>query len=140
MKSAARDERGFTLAELMVVISILGLLFALTVPTVSSFMRSSRLVGAAQTLEADIHYAHTIASTSRKTCIILFSGATYQVEQLNPTTTLLTREMPNGVSCSASDTATFYPWGLTDPVSVTVSDSHDSSVVQIASNGRVVRD
>lgn len=51
-----------------------------------------------------------------------------------------TRELPRGVACASTDTATFYPWGLTESVTITVSDSRRSDVLRLSSNGSVSRD
>ena len=137
MRCRTGKETGFSLVELVIVLSILGLLIAIGVPSVMSYMRTSRRVGAAQSLEGDFRYAHAVATTRQKTCIIVFASNHYDVKQLSPATTLLTRDLPRGVNCASTDTATFYAWGLTDPVTVTLADQHDTSTVRLSSNGRV---
>jgi type IV fimbrial biogenesis protein FimT len=137
MRRPTSRQTGFSLVELVIVLSILGLLIAIGVPSVMSYMRTSRRVGAAQSLEGDFRYAHVVATTKQKTCIVVFASDHYDVKQVSPATTLLTRTMPRGVSCASTDTATFYAWGLTDPVTVTLSDQHDTSTVRLSSNGRI---
>jgi prepilin-type N-terminal cleavage/methylation domain-containing protein len=139
MRVHSQDENGFSLIELMVVLAVFGILVAITAPAVSGLLRSTRLSGAATTLEADIRYAHSLAGAQRKTFQICFQGTQYSVVQVTPAATLLTRTMPTGMACSATDTATFYPWGLSDPITITVGDSAHSAVMQIAANGKVTR-
>ena len=91
-------------------------------------------------LIADIHQARSLATMKQKTYQIAFGTNAYSVLQLAPLQTVHTRAMPSGVACSASDTATFFPWGLTVPVAVTVVSVHDTTVLQISANGSVSHD
>ena len=131
---------GFSLVELMVVVVVFGLLIAVAVPSTLGYLRSTRRVGAAHTLEADFHYAHSLAHKQGKTYEILFQPGSYVVAQVSPFTTILTRVMPRGVACTASDTAKFYAWGLTDPVTITMADASHSDTLRLSANGNVSHD
>jgi type IV fimbrial biogenesis protein FimT len=137
MRAQAQTHGGFSLVELMVVISLLGLLIAIGVPSILGFMRSTRLAGAETMLEADFHYARAVANSQRRTCQVRFSGDSYVVVQIAANDTLLRRTMPRGVACAATDTATFYAWGLTDPVTVTMSDADKTRILNLSTNGSI---
>lgn len=137
MTTSRHDARGFSLIELMVVIGLLGLLVAMTIGGVSGYMRTARVSGAANTLAADLRYARSLASAERKTYAISFGTNTYSLLRLSPTTMVRTRALPRGVACAASDTAKFFPWGLTTPATITVSGSGRSNVVRLFANGSV---
>lgn len=57
----------FSLVELLAVVGIMGILFALTVPAVSSMMESNNLAQAGQTLADQVSLARQIASARNQT-------------------------------------------------------------------------
>jgi prepilin-type N-terminal cleavage/methylation domain-containing protein len=140
LMKTGHDARGFSLIELLVVIGVLGLLVAITVPGISGFAGSVRVSGAANTLAADLRYARALASAQRKTYAVTFEASNYSVVRLSPAATVRTRALPRGVACAASDTATFFPWGLTTPTTITVSGNGRSNVVRLTANGSVSHD
>jgi prepilin-type N-terminal cleavage/methylation domain-containing protein len=131
--------RGFSLIEVMVVVGLVGLLLAATIPGMSAYLRSSRFRGAVNTLAADFHQARSLSTSERRTYEIRFTSGGYSVIQTASADTLHRRTMPPGVTCAASGTATFFPWGLSTPVDVTVSCSGGgtSRVLSLAANGSV---
>jgi prepilin-type N-terminal cleavage/methylation domain-containing protein len=140
MRIHSGERNGFSLLELMVVLTLTGLLIAIAIPTITTYMRTARLSGASNTLEADLHFAHAHANAERKTFQILFSAGSYVVKRVSPAATILTREMPKGVACAASDTATFYAWGLSDPVMIRMADASHADTLRVAANGSISHD
>lgn len=140
MEADNHKPNGFSLIELMIVVVVMGLIVAIAVPTMSSYLRSSRISGATHMLEGDFHYAHSLAHEQRRTYQILFQARTYAVIQVNPVDTIRVRTMPTGVSCTASDTAKFYPWGLTDPVTVSMAVGSHADTLRLSANGSVSHD
>jgi Tfp pilus assembly protein FimT len=130
---------GFTLIELVVIVGLMGLLLLFAVPATKRYMDSNRMTGAANTLAADMHEAHTLASAENRTYSIVFGASSYALVRGNPVVTVRTRQLPSGVTATASDTATFYAWGLSDPVTVRLLGKRDSAVVRLATNGSVTR-
>lgn len=135
-----RTQHGFTLVEMVITIAIMGIMLGITAPAVSGYLRSSRLNGAANKLVADIHFARTLAREQRRTFQIRFASDRYSIVGVSTSNTVATRVLPPGVDCTPSDTATFYAWGLTDPVVVKMSNAHDSSMVRVSANGNVSSD
>jgi type IV fimbrial biogenesis protein FimT len=129
---------GFTLVELMVVLTIFGLIVAVAVPGGSRLLRSSRLVGAENTLVGDLRYARSLASTRRTNIQVVFSSSGYMVVQTAPADTIVRRSCPTGVTNSATVNPTFYPWGLTTASTITVTNSGGSKVLTLSANGQVV--
>jgi len=73
MKKRSRvisDKSGFTLVELMVVISILAILALITVPSYMSWMPSYRLKGAARDMISNLQLAKLEAIKRNTTCTV----------------------------------------------------------------------
>lgn len=140
MRTSRHESSGFSLIELMTVLGVFGLLLAISVPAISGNIRTARRNGAVNTLASDLRYARALSSTQRKTYAILFASNRYSVVRVSPAATIRTREMPRGVACAATDTATFYPWGLTESVTITISDHTQADVVRLSANGSVTHD
>ena len=137
MAPATQKRNGFSLTELMVVVAVAGILFAIAYPSMSHYQRTIKLSGAARMLEGDIHNAISIANAQRTTYQIVFQSGSYVIRQASAVNALQTRQMPPGVSCAATDTARFFAWGLASPVTVTMTNSNGSKTVRILANGRV---
>ncbi len=132
-------EVGFTLIEICVLIAVLGTIFGIAVVGTSRMVRSSRLVGTANLMVADVRYARMLATSQGRNFEIRFRPAGYSVVRVTPPATILTRTCQSGVTCSATDTATFYAWGLTAPVTITLAASGGSRVIQLGANGSITR-
>ncbi|HEY3760947.1 MAG TPA: type II secretion system protein [Verrucomicrobiae bacterium] len=81
--------RAFTLIELLTVISILGIIAALTVPALKQFGKSDASVTATQQLLRDVGRARQLALADRTTVYMVFVPASFW------TNTLWTSEFPN---------------------------------------------
>jgi prepilin-type N-terminal cleavage/methylation domain-containing protein len=140
MRSSRHEAKGFSLLELMVVIGIFGVLLAIAVPGVAGYLRASRLRGAAGTLASDLRYARSLATAQRHTFAVTFAPGSYSVVRLSPPATVLTRQLPRGVACTAPDTTTFFAWGLTQAATITVADEDHSNTVRLLATGSVTHD
>ena len=68
------NERGFTLAELLVVIGMIGILSILAVPTFLSYYQSSTLQAGAQELATTINRGRQLAISRNTTVCVQLSG------------------------------------------------------------------
>lgn len=132
-----RPEQGFTLVELSVVVALIGIISTIAVLGTANLVRSSRLAGASSTLVADLRYARSLATTQRTNYNIGFSSGRYSVFRASTADTVLRRTLPPGVACSSSGTATFYAWGLTDPLTITLTGGGQTKTLQLLVNGNV---
>lgn len=122
-----------------ILVVVLGTVVGITVMGTTNMVRSSRLAGTTNTMIADIHYARTLATKEARNFEIRFLTTGYQVARVNPSAVVLQRAYPTGVTASATDTATFFAWGLTAPITITVSSAGTNHVLQLAANGNVTR-
>lgn len=128
--------KGFSLVEITVVLVIIGIILTIGVPSTARYIRAAQLAGTRNIVMTDLAYARSLATMRRKTYEIRFNSSTYTLVQLSPAATVWTHVLPAGYTCSATDTATYYAWGLTAPISITVKrGTADSTTVQLTANG-----
>jgi type IV fimbrial biogenesis protein FimT len=77
----AKREAGFTLAELIVTIAVLGIIAAIAIPQVSEYLPISRVNGAAIELFTELQLAKTRAISENNDYVITFdtSNNTYKI-------------------------------------------------------------
>lgn len=71
-------EHGFTLAELMIAIAILGIILGIAVPSMQSFILSQRISSASFELNSDLLYARSEATKRNADVLIAASGGAWQ--------------------------------------------------------------
>jgi prepilin-type N-terminal cleavage/methylation domain-containing protein len=128
---------GFTIVEMAGVLIVMGILLAIAVPSVSHFMRGVRLSGTSNELMANIHYARSLATSKRTTYHIEFQASQYSIVETATSEVVRTLTFPPGVTCSATADPSFYPWGLVDPVVITLDGGVREVDVNVSANGRV---
>lgn len=84
-KHLLRSERGFTLVDVMAVIVVLGILLAMTVPTMVASLDSLRLGQAAREVEREIHMAKSRAVSKGRAIRMRFNcpvAGAYRITEL----------------------------------------------------------
>lgn len=138
-------ERGFTLIELMVVVTLIAMLLAVAVPAFSDLLARRRLEGAANELSADLQFtrAQAVADNTNVT-LSSISTTTYAItgNQTYKTVTLGTDlSLDSGVAIAITPLR-----GCTnaacdaDDISMTVASSRISAQLRVTVNkmGRVL--
>ena len=76
-----KKQKGFSLIELMVAVSIIGILLAIAIPGFIKMAPRMKLKGAARDVVSDIQLAKTMALRDRKTYSIQFDSSGYTVRK-----------------------------------------------------------
>jgi prepilin-type N-terminal cleavage/methylation domain-containing protein len=132
--------RGFTLLEILVVLTVIGLILALAVPAYSKLAPRLRLLAASHQLLANLRHAHSVAISRQQTVSVALVPAA-------ATGTIGVDERAPAVSVAATTnsgettTVRFYADGSATPARISLSDGAQQTVLRIdALTGRVTRD
>lgn len=129
-------QAGFSLSELMIVVTVIGILAAIAVPSFSGYLRRTRVDGSRNQLIADCYFARSLAISRRETITITFNNDRYQIVN-GGGTVFRTTPAGDGITFSASADPNFYPWGLADAVDVTVDGPTDTRDLSLSPTGVV---
>lgn len=140
-------KRGFTLVELFIVISVLGILVGLTVATVGGLRRQLTLEDAANTFSQDLQTCRTKALSWGDNCRVRFLNAgTYVVERKTSTgyTVLLTRTLPSSLAFSNVSSGAWIEFDsrtlmATSPDFPTVGSGVSAPEVRLRSGSKTLR-
>lgn len=117
-----KKERGFTLVEMMMIIAIIGILTAVSVPNFLVWLPGWRARSAARDLYSNMHLARMSAIKNRQDCTVTFASGPdrYIVSCLNRTVILadygsgVCFQGPGGETFDAAS-LNFSARGFTDP-------------------------
>ena len=115
-----RNRRGFNLVEMMVVISIFGLLVAISLPAFGRYTRSNRLSTSVSRLAADLNYARTTSIANGRILRVRIIGDGYQIADAATGNVIMNRTLERGVGVQDSAIVRFFPWGVAEAASVDI--------------------
>lgn len=104
VRIGAHPARGFSLMEMMVVLTILGILAAVTIPYFET-TAADQLQAAATVLVADIDYARSLAIANGSDYRLTFQPASNQYQLTHSGSNSLLHALPSSPFKSATDTA-----------------------------------
>jgi Tfp pilus assembly protein FimT len=121
-----------------IVVGIMGVLVAITIPAFSKYSASHRLEGATNELVADIHYTRSLSVAQRRTHQIEFVDTqTYRIVETTSGNVIRTRTLHQSLSCGASADPNFYAWGLADPVDINLTGASRTKGLTLLANGNI---
>lgn len=131
--SGAQRRLGLTLMELLIVITIIGILVAISVPRINAIRTGMQVDAAAQQLIGDLRRARSVALKYNRSILMQKTGTTtYTVDSVG------NRALPGGVVFSAgSDSVRFGSFGppISGAASFTVSLSGRTKQVVLSAAG-----
>ncbi len=117
-----RNNRGFNLVEMMVVIGVFGLLVAIAVPGFARFTRSNQLATSANRLAADLQFARSTAIANGRIIGVAAADDGYTITDLTTGNVIANRTFEGGCTLAADVNVRFFPWGMSDAGSFDVAN------------------
>jgi type IV fimbrial biogenesis protein FimT len=150
-ESILRDIRGFSIGELMTVVSLVGILTAVGIPSFLSFQPSMRLNGAAREVLSRLNWARANAVQNNNTSVVTFlNDHSFQIfndangngsADANETITINLQTDYSDVTFTvsgSSSTPTFNGRGTAaSDTTVTITNSSGSKIVEVRPTGNV---
>ena len=137
---------GFSLIEMMVTVSMLGILVGMVAPNVSKDISHSRVNGAARVVATDLEQALSIAGRQRRPVRVVFDGSAKEIRLIDRTNgQLISRRALGGLSeyklysvAGSPSTVDLLPHGVaTASTIVTLSAGGYSRTVTMTRGGHV---
>lgn len=133
-------ENGFTLIEMLFVVTLLAIFAALAIPSFGDFMRNNRLMTAADNFRAMAEFARMEAATRGGQVTLAIAGSEVSVSRNGSVTKKVI--LPNRVAISKTVGSTVYSLsgGVSQAMSVVFCEDDDLSSaykVMVEKNGRV---
>ena len=131
---------------MIVVMTIVGVVAAISVPKISTINTQNKVHRAANALQTEVQQAFAIAGRNRQPIKVLWSSASLQVQVTNRAGTIIYRRIGlgagSGFSLAASDvtiyptTLTVFPNGLaSDTLNMKISKGGFSKTVRVSKSG-----
>jgi type IV fimbrial biogenesis protein FimT len=134
------NSAGFTLAELMTVVSVLGILIAIGTPAFTRTLPGLRLTDAARQVATELQHVRMKAIAQGIAQQISFSTTSYTLQRCNGgcTNDSGAIALPEGITATASATPQFQPRGIaTSASTITLSNGTQQKFVCVRTIGRV---
>lgn len=142
------NERGFGLAELIVVLAVIGLLAALAMPSMLGYWRSATISAGAAEMASILNRGRQLAIAQNGSVCVQVSGTSVRYRTVSCAGTIWTGSgttsaglisLSNGLQISGG-TATFTNAGGANLANYTVTDPRTSRtrIVQVTTTGRVI--
>jgi prepilin-type N-terminal cleavage/methylation domain-containing protein len=132
-----KRRQGFTLVEMMLVISLIGVMAAMATPPFVRYLASNRLATQADRMVADLQYARSLSVANAQILRFSVTPAGYQLT--NPVTGVVIRDnnFGHGVALDLNQTADFFPWGMANPTVFTLSSHAGAKQITLMPTGLV---
>jgi len=131
------DIRGFSIAEILVAISLFGILAGIAVPQFTAFRPKNRLNGAARQVYSELMWARTKAVNDNTSYVVTFpTNQTMQIAGSTTKTVNIQTEYSDVTLSSSATTITFSSRGTSDVApTITLTNSGGSKTVTIRITG-----
>lgn len=140
----AKDSRGFSLLELLIVVALAAALAGLAVPGVQRSLSSSQLAASANVINAELNFARTIAVSRNAIFEILISPEQGTIQVIDPEDPQNPPRVPKRLDSNISfvglpgSTIRFFPRGHSSSGVITLGDDYGQVLnIQVSQAGMV---
>ena len=138
MNIRMRNQRGFSLVEIMVILGIMGIVLAIAAPSFRGSMNRARFDRATSELQSDLRLALSTAKATGRAVMVDFTPNGYRLIDATDTTRVYrARNLDSDIRFNASGNPLVFPWGMVQPANVNVTSSHRDKDFQILPTGRL---
>jgi general secretion pathway protein H len=136
------NQKGYSLLEVLVVLAILGLLLAISLPQINILTINYRLTGATRLVWGDLQNAKMTAIKTNQSVTVTFNTLTSysfpRGDGMNFTRDL-SKEYPNVTALkNGGGTITFGSTGMTQNTTVTIQGSQGNKTITLLWTGRIL--
>ncbi|HHV63658.1 MAG TPA: prepilin-type N-terminal cleavage/methylation domain-containing protein [Peptococcaceae bacterium] len=136
-----KEIRGFTLLEIMIVISVLGIIMLIAFPNFRSLRIDQALYTEATKIKSDFRYLQQIAFDTQNTCQMIYGENNYTLKLTSSPDILKNENLENNVRFLNSGTITIggdgLPKGTSFPLTLTLVKDNIKTEIKIHSGGKI---
>ena len=131
------QRRGFTLTEMMVVISLIGLMAVVSAPPLFRYIQSNRLQIGTDRMVADMQYARSRAISSGRILRLTATAAGYTLTDPVSGDVLRSKNFEHGLALDAGATIDFFPWGMASAAVLNMNNAAGATRIDVLPTGIV---
>ncbi|MFO7653064.1 MAG: GspH/FimT family pseudopilin [Candidatus Krumholzibacteriia bacterium] len=128
---------GFTLVELLIIITLFSAMVAMSAPPMYRYLNSNRLAQNSDRLVADLALARSTAIANGEVLRFVADTGGYRISDPISGTTLRERRLDGGCGLAAAVTTDFFPWGMAGAVTIDLSNDSGSRRINVLPTGMV---
>jgi len=128
---------GFTIVELLVIITLFGMMMTMAVPPFLNYVRSNRLDTNTDRLAADLQLARSLSISNGQILRFAADATGYTITDPISGRTIRTRQFDGGCALALNATADFFPWGMADTAVLDLSNCAGGRRINLLPTGLV---
>ena len=141
MTGNIRERAGFTLVEMMIAITIIGIALVVAVPNFRGSLDRARAERIEAELQSDLRLALSTAKATGRAVQFRFDEDGYRlIDAADSSRVFRSRDYEGSIAVVASGNPMVFPWGMVQPTDVSVSHHAGSTDYLILPTGRVEED
>ena len=128
---------GFTLVELLVIITLFGMMMTMAVPPFLNYVRSNRLDTNTDRLAADLQLARSLSISNGQILRFVADANGYTITDPVNGRTIRSRQFDGGCTLALNANADFFPWGMADTAVLDLSNCAGGRRINLLPTGLV---
>lgn len=129
--------RGFSLVEIMVILTVVGLMAAIAAPPMFRYLQANELQTNTDRLAADLQYARSLAVANSQVLRFTATAAGYTLTEPISGTVIRDYNFKPGLGLAANATADFFPWGMANAAVFNLSNGAGAKQITLLPTGMV---